>query len=213
MNPCFESLKKIRIIPVVKIQDAAHAEPLAQALLEGGIPCAEITFRTEAAMEALRVIAKLGKLLVGAGTVFTIDQAQAALDAGATYLVSPGFNPSVVEYCLKHEIPIIPGVATPTEIALALEYGLEVLKFFPAEAFGGLKTLKALSAPYGQVQFIPTGGISPHNLAAYLQFPQVLACGGSWMVKPDFIAQKDFASIVRLSQEAVALAHGATVDG
>lgn len=213
MNPCFESLKKIRIIPVVEIQDAAHAQPLAQALLEGGIPCAEITFRTKAALEALRVMAKLDGLLVGAGTVLTIDQAQGALDAGATYLVSPGFNPSVVEYCLKHEIPVIPGVATPTEIALALEYGLEVLKFFPAEAFGGLNTLKALSAPYGQVQFIPTGGIVPHNLAAYLQFPQVLACGGSWMVKPDFIAQKDFASIVRLSQEAVALAHGATFAG
>lgn len=175
MNPCFESLKKIRIIPVVEIQDAAHAQPLAQALLEGGIPCAEITFRTKAALEALRVMAKLDGLLVGAGTVLTIDQAQGALDAGATYLVSPGFNPSVVEYCLKHEIPVIPGVATPTEIALALEYGLEVLKFFPAEAFGGLNTLKALSAPYGQVQFIPTGGIVPHNLAAYLQFPQVLA--------------------------------------
>ena len=206
MAPCFELLEKIRLMPVVEIQHAPDALPLAQALLEGGLPCAEITFRSEAALQALQSMAKWGKLLVGAGTVLTLDQAQAAWDAGAAYLVAPGFNPVVVEHCLKHQIPFIPGVATPTEIALALQYGLEVLKFFPAEAFGGLKTLKAVSAPYGQVRFVPTGGIVPENLEAYLQLPQVLACGGSWMVKPDLLAQQDFATITQLSQDAVALA-------
>lgn len=206
MYAVFESIQKIRILPVVKIEDAKDAESLAQALLAGGLPCAEITFRTDATVEAIRLLSKSGDLLVGAGTVLKIDQIQAALDAGATFMVAPGLNPKIVEYCLDQKVPIIPGIATPTEIAVALEYELEVLKFFPAEALGGLKTLKAMSAPYGEVRFIPTGGIGPHNLVDYLKFPKILACGGSWIVKMDLIANQQFDEITRLSREAVQLA-------
>jgi len=199
---------ELKVIPVVVLNSAEDALPLAEALLEGGLPCAEITFRTEAAEESIRRISRaLPEMLVGAGTVLKPDQAARAVAAGARFVVSPGTNPDVVRYCLENDVTVIPGVCTPTDIETALGMGLEALKFFPAEAFGGLKTLKALSAPYGAVKFFPTGGISLANLADYLAFSKVLACGGSWMVKPDLIQAGDFAEIARLTEEAVAITH------
>lgn len=201
-------LEQIKVVPVVAINDAADAEPLANALVEGGLPCAEITFRTDAALASIKSMAKLGNIQVGAGTVLKIDQVKAAVDAGATFMVSPGFNPKVVQYCVENNIPIAPGITNPTDIEMALEFELDVLKFFPAEAFGGINTLKALSAPYGSVKFIPTGGISANNLLEYLKFPKVLACGGSWMVKSDLITDKKFDEICALTKQAVTLAQG-----
>lgn len=205
----FASLTKIlnhRIIPVVAIQDVGHALPLADALIRGGLPCAEITFRTAAAAAAIEAIAKRGDIDVGAGTVLKVDQVKQAVDAGATFIVSPGFNPKVVGYCIDNHIAITPGVSNPTDIEMALDFGLEILKFFPAEAFGGLKTLKAMSAPYTMMRFIPTGGIGPGNVLDYLKHPKVAACGGSWMVKSDLIAGGQFERITELTREAVAIA-------
>lgn len=205
MTTTFEKTLKMKIIPVVAIHEAGLADALAEALLEGGLPCAEITFRTQAAAEAIRRIAKRGDILVGAGTVLTIEQVKLAMDAGATFIVAPGFNPKVVGYCLKHNIPMTPGVATPTDIETALDLGMTILKYFPAEAFGGLNTLKAISAPYTNVKFIPTGGINTRNVATYLAHPKVVACGGSWMVKSTFITSHQFDTITRLTREAVTL--------
>ena len=205
----FASLTKIlnhRIIPVVAIQDVGHALPLADALIRGGLPCAEITFRTAAAAAAIEAIAKRGDIDVGAGTVLKVDQVKQAVDAGATFIVSPGFNPKVVGYCIDNHIAITPGVSNPTDIEMALDFGLEILKFFPAEAFGGLKTLKSMSAPYTMMRFIPTGGIGPDNVLDYLKHPKVAACGGSWMVKSDLIAGGQFERITELTREAVAIA-------
>lgn len=203
MHEELEKIEKIKALPVVAIHSAADAEPLAQALIDGGLPCAEITFRTDAALDAIKAMVKMGNIQVGAGTVLKVDQVKAAVDAGATFMVSPGINPKVVQYCVKNNIPITPGITNPTDIEMAMDLGLEILKFFPAEAFGGLKTLKALSAPYGSIKFIPTGGISASNISSYLQFPKVLACGGSWMVKADLINDKKFDEITRLTREAV----------
>lgn len=200
-------LGKIKVVPVVAIESAADAKPLAEALIAGGLPCAEITFRTDAALESMKIMAAMGNIQVGAGTVSKVDQVKAAIDVGATFMVSPGINPKVVQYCVDNNIPIAPGITNPTDIEMALDFGLEVLKFFPAEAFGGLNTLKALSAPYGSMQFIPTGGISAANLLSYLKFPKVLACGGSWMVKSDLITGQKFDEIQSLTKEAVALAN------
>lgn len=200
-----DQLNKIKVIPVVAINDAADAAPLADALIEGGLPCAEITFRTDAAADAIKEMAKRENMLVGAGTVLTIDNVKQAVDNGATFMVSPGFNPKVVQYCVENNIPITPGTSNPTDIEMALEFGLKVVKFFPAEAFGGLKTLKAISAPYGMLRFIPTGGIDTSNILDYLAFPKVLACGGSWMVKGDLIDGKKFDEIRSLTKEAVEL--------
>lgn len=205
MTTIFEKALQMKIIPVVAIHEAEQADALADALLEGGLPCAEITFRTPAAQDAIRRMAKRGDILVGAGTVLTIDQVKQAVDAGATFIVAPGFNPKVVSYCLEQKIPMAPGVATPTDIEAALDLGLNILKFFPAEAFGGLNTLKAISAPYADVKFIPTGGINAENVSAYLAHPKVVACGGSWMVKSTFIADGQFDKITRLAREAVRL--------
>jgi len=205
----FESLTKIldyKIIPVVAIHDAGDALPLADALIRGGLPCAEITFRTAAAACAIEAIAKRGDIDVGAGTVLKVEQVQQAVDAGATFIVAPGFNPKVVAYCIDNGIPVTPGVSNPTDIEMALDFGLEILKFFPAEAFGGLKTLKAMSAPYTMMRFIPTGGIGPGNVLDYLKHPKVAACGGSWMVKSDLIAAGQFERITELTREAVAIA-------
>ena len=206
MNDLFQLIARMKIIPVVAIDDASQAVSLAEALLAGGLPCAEVTFRTDAAVDAIRAIAGVEKMLVGAGTVLNTEQARRAVEAGAQFVVSPGFNPEVVGYCVENGIPITPGVCTPTDIEGALYFNLDVLKFFPAEAFGGLKTLKAMSAPYGMVQFIPTGGINVGNLKTYLDFPKVLACGGSWMVKSDLIKAGKFDEIERLTAEAVAIA-------
>lgn len=206
MNKTLLKIHNLLIVPVVAIHDAKNAGRLANALLAGGLPCAEITFRTEAAVDAIKIIAKKEEMLVGAGTVLTIEQVKSAVDAGAQFIVSPGFNPKVVNYCRKNEIPITPGISNPTDIEMALDFDLRVVKFFPAEAFGGLKTLKAISAPYGMMQFIPTGGIHAGNLSDYLQFPPVFACGGSWMVKSNLISEGRFDKIEQLTREAVKIA-------
>ena len=199
-----ERLEKIKLIPVAVLDHAADACPLAQALIDGGLPCAEVTFRTAAAAEAIRTMrTAFPDMLVGAGTVLTAEQAERAAEAGAQFIVSPGFNPTVVQFCLDRKLPVIPGVSSPTEIEAALGYGLTVLKFFPAEALGGLSMIKALSAPYGSVRFIPTGGINEQNLSSYLKHPAVLACGGSWMLPKDIVAAHDFKRITALTAAAV----------
>ncbi len=205
MDDSFSFLVNYRVIPVIAIHNAAHADPLGEALLEGGLPIAEVTFRTAAAAESIKALARKENILVGAGTVLTPDQAQAAVDAGARFLVSPGFNPKVVAYCLKKNVSIFPGISNPTDIEMALDFGLEVVKFFPAEAYGGLKLLKAMSAPYHMMKFIPTGGIGPGNLLSYLKHPKVPACGGSWMVSSKLIMDQCFEEIVRLTREAMAI--------
>ena len=203
MDAVLAEIEKIKIVPVVKIDDAENAVPLAEALLAGGLPCAEITFRTDAAEESIRRISKLNHFLVGAGTVLSVETAKKAVAAGAKFIVSPGFNPKVAAYCVENNITITPGTCTPSDVEAALDLGLDILKFFPAEAMGGLKTLKAISAPYTMVRFIPTGGINAGNVGAYLKFPGVFACGGSWMVKADYINTGDFAKITALTQEAM----------
>jgi 2-dehydro-3-deoxyphosphogluconate aldolase/(4S)-4-hydroxy-2-oxoglutarate aldolase len=203
MNEQFNRVLAQRIIPVVAIHNAKDADPLADALIAGGLPSAEITFRTEAAEAAIKAMARRGDITVGAGTVLTVEQAQKAIGAGAGFVVAPGLNPKVVRFCLDNNIPVTPGVATPTDIETAMSLGLEILKFFPAEAFGGLKTLKAMSAPYQAVKFIPTGGLNAQNVVDYLKFPKVAAVGGSWIVKSDAIAGGEFDKITQLTREAV----------
>jgi 2-dehydro-3-deoxyphosphogluconate aldolase/(4S)-4-hydroxy-2-oxoglutarate aldolase len=201
-----ERVRQIGIIPAIQIQQLEHVLPLIEALMEGGLPCAEVTFRTAAAARAIEQIrAHFPDIFLGAGTVLSTEQAGAAIGAGAEFIVSPGSNPAVVDYCQSRGVSVFPGVCTPTEIEMALAKGLDVLKFFPAEAIGGVKFLQAICAPYKQVRFIPTGGIDASNLGKYLALPQVIACGGSWMVKPELLAAGDFAKIKRLASEAVAL--------
>ena len=198
-------ISDIGIVPVIKLDDENNAVPLAKALCDGGIPAAEVTFRTSQAEGAIRRIsAAVPGMLVGAGTVLTTEQVDRAVGAGAKFIVSPGLNPKVVSYCREKGIPVIPGCSNPSDIEAALELGLDTVKFFPAEAMGGVKVLKALSAPYGSVRFMPTGGISASNLNDYLSLKNVVACGGSWMVKPELIASGDFGTITALSREAVA---------
>ncbi len=207
MHEILEKLGSLKLIPVVKIEKAADALSLGRALIEGGLPVAEITFRTAAAEEAIGILSReLPELLVGAGTVLKVEQVKQAVGAGARFIVAPGFNPKVVDYCVGQGVPVTPGINSPTQIEMALDRGLEVVKFFPAEASGGLKLLKAMAAPYGNmVKFIPTGGINADNLKDYLANPRVLAVGGSWMVKADLISAGKFAEIARLVEEAVAL--------
>jgi 2-dehydro-3-deoxyphosphogluconate aldolase/(4S)-4-hydroxy-2-oxoglutarate aldolase len=205
MNNVLAKIGEIGLVPVVKIEDAKDAVSLGKALLEGGLSVAEITFRTAAAEEAIRTLTtELPNLLVGAGTVLTVENVKKAVGAGAKFIVAPGFNPKVVDYCVENDIPVTPGINSPTQIEMALERDLEVLKFFPAEASGGLPLLKAMAAPYGGVSFIPTGGINQNNLNTYLSFNKVHACGGSWMVKADLISSGNFGEITRLTEEAVA---------
>jgi 2-dehydro-3-deoxyphosphogluconate aldolase/(4S)-4-hydroxy-2-oxoglutarate aldolase len=199
----FEQLGKLRVIPVVAIDDANDAAPLGEALMAGGLPLAEITFRTDAAEASIRALARQSGMLVGAGTVLNPDTAKRAVDAGAKFIVSPGFNPKTVRWCLDNKVPITPGTATPTDVEMALDHGLNVVKFFPAEAIGGLKTLQAIAAPYGMMKFIPTGGITLENLDKYLGFSKVLACGGSWMVTKDLIFGKQYDHIIELARAAV----------
>jgi len=206
MNPVLEQIQKMGIIPVVVIDDVKDAEPLAKALCEGGLPCAEVTFRTAAAEESIRIMAeKFPEMLIGAGTVLTTDQVDRAVAAGAKFIVSPGTNPKVVKYCVEKNIPITPGTCTPSEVEQALEHDLEVVKFFPAEQAGGLKMIKAMAAPYVGVKFMPTGGISPENVREYLAYDRIIACGGSWMVKGDLIKAGNFDKIVELTKEAAAI--------
>jgi 2-dehydro-3-deoxyphosphogluconate aldolase/(4S)-4-hydroxy-2-oxoglutarate aldolase len=204
MNDILKKISELGIVPVIKINDAKDALPLAKALFEGGLPLAEVTFRTAAAEQAIRnITTELPEILVGAGTVLSVQQAEKAIKAGARFIVSPGVNPEVVKYCISHNVPITPGCCNPTDIEMAIGFGLEVLKFFPVEAFGGLKTLKAISQVYGDVKFIPTGGINAENLNDYLSFGKVIACGGSWMVKEELIKEGKFEAITRLVKEAV----------
>ncbi len=199
------------IVPVIKLQNAQDAIKLCKALSAGGIDVAEVTFRTDAAADAIAAISEnLPDVFVGAGTVTNPGLAETAIKAGAKFIVSPGFNPRVVEYCLEHDVPIFPGVATPSDIEAALNYGLTTLKFFPAEANGGLKALKALAAPYGGVMFMPTGGIDQNNVSDYLAFDRIIACGGTWMVKEELVATGQFDKITQLSKEAVNIMHGFT---
>ncbi|MGN0620118.1 MAG: bifunctional 4-hydroxy-2-oxoglutarate aldolase/2-dehydro-3-deoxy-phosphogluconate aldolase [Ruminiclostridium sp.] len=204
MNTVIEEISKIGIVPVIALDSASDAEPLAKALCEGGLPCAEVTFRTAAAEESIRIMAeKFPEMLVGAGTVLTTEQVDRAVAAGAKFIVSPGLNPKVVAYCTSKNIPVIPGCANPSDIEQAIELGLDVVKFFPAEAAGGLKMIKAMSAPYTSVKFMPTGGINADNLIDYLNFGKIVACGGSWMVSKDMVAAGNFDKITALTKEAV----------
>jgi 2-dehydro-3-deoxyphosphogluconate aldolase/(4S)-4-hydroxy-2-oxoglutarate aldolase len=204
MKKILEDLGKIGIIPVIKIDDPDKAVPLAQALIKGGIPCAEVTFRTAQGEEAIRRIsAEVPQILLGAGTVLTEAQAENAVSAGAAFIVSPGFNPKVVDHCVRRGIPVIPGCASPSDIERALEFGLDVVKFFPAEQTGGLDYIKAVAAPYPGIKFIPTGGVNAVNIAKYTAYEKVLACGGSWMVQAGLIVAGDFHRITELCREAV----------
>ncbi|OGD17336.1 2-dehydro-3-deoxyphosphogluconate aldolase [Candidatus Atribacteria bacterium RBG_19FT_COMBO_35_14] len=209
MNKTLEKIGELGIVPVVKIEKAEDALPLGRALMDGDLPIAEITFRTSAAEESIKVLNKeLPDLLIGAGTVLTIEQVKRAVSAGAQFIVSPGFNPKVVDYCVENNILITPGLNNPTQIEMALERGIEVVKFFPAEASGGLPLLESMSAPYSGIKFIPTGGINLNNLTSYLSNQKVHACGGSWMVKDNLISSGNFEEITRLTQEAVAVMLG-----
>lgn len=201
-----EMIRNIGIVPIVVVHDAKDAASLAKALVEGGLPCAEVTFRTEAAEESIRIMSsEFPEMFVGAGTVLTIEQVDRAVAAGAKFIVSPGFDPEIVDYCLSKEIPIYPGCITPSDVTQAVKRGLKVIKFFPAEQFGGISTIKALAAPFYGVKFMPTGGISAKNLENYLSFDKIIACGGSWMVKDDLVKAGRFDEIKQLVEEVVQL--------
>jgi len=209
MAEILKTIGEIGVVPVIKIDDAKDAAPLARALLAGDLPVAEVTFRTAAAEESIRNISRqVPEMLVGAGTVLTVDQVKKAVAAGARFIVSPGLNPKVVEHCAGEGIPITPGINDPSGIEAALEFGVTVLKFFPAEPSGGLEMLKAMAAPYGDVSFIPTGGINQGNMAAYLAWNRIVAVGGSWMVPGNLISGGRFDEITRLTSEATAAVHG-----
>jgi len=209
MNEVLERLYRIGIVPVVKLDDAKDAEPLAKALCDGGLKCAEVTFRTDAAEESIRrMTTAFPDMFVGAGTVLTTEQVDRAVAAGAKFIVSPGLNPKVVKYCVEKNIPITPGTSNPSDVEQAIELGLEVVKFFPAEASGGLAMIKAMSAPYVNMKFMPTGGINAKNLCEYLDFKKIIACGGSWMVKDELVKNGEFDKITALTKEAVGLMLG-----
>ncbi len=206
MNQLLEQIAKIKVVPVVKLDRVEDAKPLGEALMKGGLPVAEVTFRTDAAEESIRIMKKeFPDMLVGAGTVVNVEQAKRALDAGATFIVSPGFSAKVTEFAIDHNIPVLPGTCTPTEVMAAMEYGLEVVKFFPAKQYGGLDTIKALAAPFPTMKFMPTGGISAANILDFLAFGKIIACGGSWMVKDSLIVNHEFDKIEQLTREAVEL--------
>ncbi len=206
MENLINKITETGIVPVVVLNDAKDAVPLAKALKNGGINCAEVTFRTDAAEESIKRIAKeFPDMLIAAGTVLTPKQADAAMAAGAAFIVSPGLNPAVVKHCIDKGYPIIPGVCTPTEVEAAMSLGLSYLKFFPAEAAGGVKMIKAMAAPYTKIKFMPTGGVNVKNVADYLNCKAVFACGGSWMVPSDKVSEGKFDEIESLTAEAVAL--------
>ncbi|MBQ6052501.1 MAG: bifunctional 4-hydroxy-2-oxoglutarate aldolase/2-dehydro-3-deoxy-phosphogluconate aldolase [Clostridia bacterium] len=204
MNKVFLKIKQTGIIPVIKLENPNDIIPLSEALLKGGINVAEITFRTSAAEDAIKKLKSINnEMIIGAGTVLTTDNAERAIAAGAEFIVSPGFNPKIVDYCINRNFPIAPGISIPSEIEQALERGLDVVKFFPAEQSGGLPKIKAMSAAYGDIMFIPTGGISADNLSSYISFNKVLACGGTFMVKDSLIKEKQWNTISELSRKAV----------
>ena len=207
MKSIEERFAELKVVPVVVLNNVKDAAPLAKALVEGGLPCAEVTFRTEAAAESLRIMAEAyPDMLVGAGTVLTTEQVDKAVEAGAKFIVSPGFDPEIVDYCIEKNIPVFPGCATPSEVAQAVKRGLKVVKFFPAEQAGGLAMIKAMAAPYNMLKFMPTGGINTKNLKEYLACDKILCCGGSWMVKGDMVEAGEFEKIKKLTEEARALA-------
>lgn len=200
------ALEAGKLVPVVKLDRVEDAKPLGEALCRGGLPVAEVTFRTDAAEESIRIMKKeFPEMLVGAGTVVNVEQAERAKEAGAEFIVSPGINKAVIEYAIENEIPVFPGTCTPSEVMTALEYGLEVVKFFPAKQYGGLATIKALAAPFPSIRFMPTGGINEENIKEFLAFDKIIACGGSWMVKDSLIKEGRFDEIERLAAQAVAL--------
>ena len=204
MNDTLKQIGATGIVPVVVLNKVSDAQPLAQALIAGGLPCAEVTFRTDAAEESILAIAKtFPQMLIGAGTVLSVEQVDRAVGAGAKFIVSPGLNPKVVEYCIKKGYPVCPGIMTPTELEVALGFGLDVVKFFPADVYGGIKAIKALSAPFGQVKFLPTGGVSEANLSEFASNKSVIAVGGSWVCKKDDILNHDWEKITMLSGNAV----------
>ena len=206
MNELLIKVQELGVVPVVVLNDAKDAAPLAKALCEGGLPCAEVTFRTDAAEESIRIMAEqFPEMLLGAGTVLTTEQVDRAVAAGAKFIVSPGFDPEIVDYCLSKNILVLPGCITPSEVAQAVKRGLKVIKFFPAEQAGGVAMIKAMGAPYTMVKFMPTGGISAKNLSEYLSCSNIVCCGGSWMVKGDLITEGKFDEITALTKEAVEL--------
>jgi 2-dehydro-3-deoxyphosphogluconate aldolase/(4S)-4-hydroxy-2-oxoglutarate aldolase len=197
-------IENLGVFPIAVLERADDAPRLAEALHEGGLPCLEVTFRTAAAEQAIRIVAReFPEMLLGAGTVLQVDQAAAAIEAGARFILAPGFNPKVVDYCLCREVTVFPGVCTPTEIEAAMSKGLHILKFFPSEAMGGLRYLKAISAPLSMVSFIPTGGVNLQNLPDYLAFDKVLACAGTWIVKKEWLAKGEFDRIREEAKNAV----------
>ena len=207
MKNIYEQFQQMGVVPVVVLEDVKDALPLAKSLVEGGLPCAEVTFRTEAAAESICQMAEAyPEMLVGAGTVLTTEQVDEAVAAGAKFIVSPGFDPEIVDYCIGKDISVLPGCATPSEVAQAVKRGLQVVKFFPAEQAGGIAMIKAMAAPYHTLKFMPTGGINQDNLKDYLSFDKILCCGGSWMVKENLIKAGAFDKICELTREAKKLA-------
>ena len=201
-----ERIAACGVVPVVVLEDAKDAKPLAEALVEGGLPVAEVTFRTAAAEESIRIMAEAyPDMLVGAGTVLSVEQAQRAVNAGAKFIVSPGFDEEVVDWCLANNVPVYPGIITPSEATKAVKRGLKIVKFFPAAQFGGVATIKAMGAAFTTLKFMPTGGVSAKNLNEFLSCDKIIACGGSWMVKGDLVKAGDFAKIKELVKEAVEL--------
>lgn len=213
MNPdeLLKELRLVRVVPVVTLPHVHHADPLGETLLEAQLPVAEVTFRTPAAADGIATLrARHPGLLIGAGTVLDRETADRALDAGAQFVVAPGFNPDLVDHCREREIPIVPGVNSPTGIEAALAKGLSLMKYFPAEASGGLRLLDAMAAPYGEVEFMPTGGLTPHNLPDYLSRPQVAACGGTWIATAALLTEGAYEAIGRNARRAVEIAAAAT---
>lgn len=202
MRDVMNEIAGLKLIPMVVMDNAELAQPFGDALVRGGLPIAEITFRTPAAEASIRALADRGDLLVGAGTVLTTEQADRAIDAGAQFIVAPGTNPTVVEHVLQRGVPMVPGVVTPSEIELAMSLGVATLKFFPAEAMGGVATLKALAGPYPDVRFIPTGGITPELAPSYVRLRSVIACGGSWMAPRDLLSAGRFDAVTALIEQA-----------
>lgn len=207
MKTIEEQFEELGVVPVVVLENKEDAVLLAEALVQGGLPCAEVTFRTNAAAESIRLMSeKYPDMLVGAGTVLTTEQVDLAVKSGAKFIVSPGFDPEIVDYCLKKNIPVFPGCISPSEVAQAVKRGLKVVKFFPAEQAGGIAMIKAMAAPYQNLKFMPTGGINIGNLKDYLSCDKILCCGGSWMVKGDMIKAGEFDKISEMAKDAVALA-------
>lgn len=204
MNNILSQIEKIGIVPVVKLESVSKAIPLCDALMNGGINVAEITFRTDCAAEVIKTISENCKdMIVGAGTIININQAKQAIESGAQFIVSPGFNKDIVLYCKEQNIPVLPGCITPSEIMQAIECGLKVVKFFPAKEFGGLQTMKALSAPFPQIKFMPTGGVNLENLKDFISAKFIFACGGTYMVKENLINEENYNEITKLSKESI----------